>query len=108
MDPAWRQMMGESSPTSSLRRCRGGRFDRACERRTDVILPVVMQWNFWLHPRWSVFGEPGVAFRVRRYRDNKFDPFILYGGGRFHFTDTITLTMRIGYPTFSVGVSFLL
>lgn len=69
--------------------------------------PVVMQWNFWLHRRWSVFGEPGVALYVEE-GDVKFDPFVLYAGGRFHITDTLTLTMRLGYPTFSLGVSFLL
>ena len=31
-----------------------------------------------------------------------------YAGARFHFTDRITLTMRVGYPDFSLGVSFLL
>lgn len=87
------------------RHCRGR---RGCVTRNELILPVVMQWNFWLHRQWSVFGEPGVAVRLRRYRNDRFDPFILYGGGRFHFTDQITLTMRVGYPTFSVGVSFLL
>jgi hypothetical protein len=32
----------------------------------------------------------------------------IYAGGRFHFTEHITLTMRVGHPTASVGVSFLL
>jgi hypothetical protein len=69
-------------------------------------LPVVMQWNFWLHRQWSVFGEPGVSLY---FEDGhaRFQPFVLYAGGRFHFTDRIALTMRIGYPTFSLGVSFL-
>ena len=71
------------------------------------FLPVVMQWNFWLHRKWSVFGEPGVAFY---FDDGHFDfsPFVLYAGGRYHITDRITLTMRLGYPAFSLGVSFLL
>jgi hypothetical protein len=70
-------------------------------------LPVVLQWNFWLHRKWSVFGEPGVAFY---FDDGHFDftPFVLYAGGRYHFNDRIALTMRIGYPSFSLGVSFLL
>jgi hypothetical protein len=86
-----------------------------CKAVTDVVIPVVMQWNFWLHPKWSVFGEPGVAFHFRSNTgdDFSFDPFVIYAGGRFHFTDTITLTMRLGAPTwhhsaFSLGVSFLL
>jgi hypothetical protein len=36
-----------------------------------------------------------------------FDP-VFYAGGRFHFTERIALTVRAGYPDFSVGLSFLL
>lgn len=71
------------------------------------FVPVVMQWNFWLHRQWSVFGEPGLAMYVEE-GDVEFQPFVLYAGGRFHVTDRITLTARIGYPTFSFGASFLL
>jgi hypothetical protein len=71
------------------------------------FVPVVMQWNFWLHRRWSVFGEPGAALYIEE-GDVDFQPFVLYGGGRFHITDRITLTLRLGYPTFSFGASFLL
>lgn len=80
-----------------------------------VMLPVVMQWNFWLSREWSVFGEPGIAFHFYNHHadyvneDNglKVDPFVFYAGGRWHFSDYAALTMRLGYPTFSVGVSFL-
>jgi hypothetical protein len=87
---------------------------RVCVRASDSIghvdyfyLPVVMQWNFWLHRKWSVFGEPGMAFY---FQDGDFDwdPIVLYAGGRYHFSDRIALTLRLGYPTFSLGVSFLL
>lgn len=71
------------------------------------FVPVVMQWNFWLHRQWSVFGEPGLALYVEE-GDVELTPFVLYAGGRFHFTDRIALTLRLGYPTFSLGVSFLL
>jgi len=86
-----------------------------CKTPTNVIVPVVMQWNFWLHDKWSVFGEPGVAFHFRSNTGDNFDfnPFVIYAGGRFHFSDKVTLTMRLGAPTWyhstvSVGVSFLL
>lgn len=74
--------------------------------RDYVYLPVAMQWNFWLARRWSVFGEPGL---VPYFHGGKLeiDP-AFYAGGRFHFADRVTLTMRLGYPTFSLGVSFLL
>ncbi|MCA9631939.1 MAG: hypothetical protein KC766_30005 [Myxococcales bacterium] len=77
------------------------------QNHTDRI-PVVMQWNFWLHRKFSVFGEPGVAFRLRHDRGNDFDPFVFYAGGRWHFTDWGSLTFRIGHPVASLGVSFFL
>jgi hypothetical protein len=78
-------------------------------------IPIVMQWNFWLSRNWSVFGEPGVVLRiddgVKFERGgkgpDKLDPFAFYAGGRLHFSDYVTLTMRVGRPTASVGVSFL-
>lgn len=82
-------------------------------RAVDTLwLPVVLQWNFWLSRNWSVFGEPGLALRFEANDggDHRFHPEFLqlYLGGRYHFVDTVALTMRVGYPTFSVGVSFLL
>ncbi len=71
-----------------------------------VYVPVVLQWNFWLSTHWSVFGEPGIAFGTGDGNQSVFPA--LFVGGRFHFTDRIALTMRFGYPDFSVGVSFLL
>lgn len=75
----------------------------------NAWVPIVLQWNFWLSRNWSVFGEPGIAVRLRDAgrRKTSFDPIVMYAGGRFHFTDNITLTMRLGRPTMSVGVSFL-
>lgn len=75
-------------------------------------IPVVMQWNFWLSRNWSVFGEPGGALRFEAGESGHDDFHIeylqMYLGGRYHFADTMTLTMRVGYPTFSIGLSFLL
>jgi hypothetical protein len=72
-----------------------------------VFVPVVMQWNFWLARKWSVFGEPGLAIYAVDYNSFSVSP-VFYAGGRYQFTDTVTLTFRIGYPTASIGVSFLL
>jgi hypothetical protein len=76
---------------------------------TYLYMPVVMQWNFWLTRTWSVFGEPGFSVRYAS-RGDKFgiSPFVFFAGGRYHFTDRVSLTMRVGYPTFNVGVSFFL
>jgi hypothetical protein len=70
------------------------------------LIPVVMQWNFWLSRRWSVFGEPGMLLRYAE-DDVGLSPFVFYAGGRLHFSDNVALTLRIGYPTFSLGVSAL-
>jgi hypothetical protein len=78
-------------------------FDIGTHNR--VLIPVVMQWNFWLSTHWSVFGEPGIA--IGSGRDTQAWP-VLDVGGRFLFTERIALTMRLGFPAASVGVSFLL
>ena len=76
---------------------------------TDYLwFPVVMQWNFWLHKNWSVFGEPGIAFRLDDMDTFHLSPFVLFVGGRYHVSSKFTLTMRLGYPAFSFGGSFLL
>jgi hypothetical protein len=78
----------------------------------NIWIPVVMQWNFWLSRSWSVFGEPGAAIRIQSGEKDedelRIEPLQFAAGGRYHFMDSLTLTMRVGYPTFSIGVSFLL
>lgn len=71
-------------------------------------IPVVMQWNFFLHRDWSVFGEPGGVIDIGTGNNDTNVRPAFYAGGRWHFSERITLTMRIGHPTASVGVSFLL
>ncbi len=94
-----------------------------CDSINHFAVPVVMQWNFFLTKAWSVFAEPGLALnfhtgfdcdnyrdrfgrRYGCYRDNRVDP-TLFVGGRWHFSQYTTLTMRIGWPYWSIGVSFL-
>jgi hypothetical protein len=72
-----------------------------------VYVPVVMQWNFWLTQRWSVFGEPGLNIYVLTHHAFNITP-AAYAGGRFVIANGITVTARLGYPTFSLGLSFML
>jgi hypothetical protein len=86
-----------------------------------LFFPVAMQWNFFVARKWSVFGEPGLAIYHGFFDYCGNAPpgtpcsnptatgidFAFYAGGRYHFSDHVSLTMRIGYPTFSVGVSFM-
>lgn len=86
----------------------------------EIWLPVVLQWNFYLTEIISVFGEPGLAIVHRRWQgyhrgefgretftDTEFKPLVMFGGGRFQFTDLVGLTVRLGWPYISVGANFL-
>lgn len=76
--------------------------------RDRTWVPVVMQWNFWLSEHWSVFGEPGIAWRFDTKANSSRADFMLYGGARLRLAPRITLTARVGYPGFTLGPSFLL
>jgi hypothetical protein len=81
--------------------------------------PVVMQWNFFVAQRWSVFGEPGLLLYFGSYDScpqanlcpghapsgTGFEP-ALFLGGRYHLSDKTSLTLRLGFPSFSIGFSF--
>jgi hypothetical protein len=103
----------------------GGRYGGPCYDVGDanlVFIPVVMQWNFFVAQHWSVFGEPGLVIYHGWFDycagappgfNNCANPsstgvdFAFYAGGRYHFNDHVALVLRIGYPTFSFGVSFM-
>ncbi|MBN1607318.1 MAG: hypothetical protein JW940_11840 [Polyangiaceae bacterium] len=79
-----------------------------CRNKFDSVwIPLAMQWNFWLSEQWSVFGEPGVALRFGN-SEFQVEPLEFWAGARWLFAEQMALTMRVGYPTFSVGVSFLM
>jgi hypothetical protein len=89
-----------------------------------IWIPVVAQWNFFLTPVVSVFGEPGAAFVYSTWHfdgacpiydedecdDSDLDPFepVFFAGGRFLFSENIGLVVRIGTPYVSLGATFLL
>jgi hypothetical protein len=86
-----------------------------------LFFPVVMQWNFFVAKQWSVFGEPGLVIYHGFFDycagapagSNCGNPtstgvdFAFFLGGRYHFNEHVALVLRIGYPTFSFGVSFM-
>jgi hypothetical protein len=74
--------------------------------RNYVFVPVVMQWNFWLTPQWSLFGEPGLDLFFTN-RGGGAAP-TLSVGGRLQLSEIVCLIFRIGWPTTTLGVSFLL
>lgn len=73
---------------------------------SDFVVPVVLQWNFWLSDAWSVFAEGGLAAEFRTQDSNILVPDF-NGGGRFLFTEGMALVLRAGYPTATVGLAFL-
>jgi hypothetical protein len=82
-----------------------------CYDDDRFVLPAVLQWNFWFTPHWSAFGEPGIAVKFHDHNNNNNDTDLdvaLYVGGRFNFNDDIALTLRLGTPASSFGVSFFL
>jgi hypothetical protein len=86
--------------------------------------PVVLQWNFYVAKKWSVFGEPGLYIwhgiydngicydylgnrAPCSYSDTGVGP-AFWIGGRYHFNETMALTMRLGYPDIlTIGLSFM-
>lgn len=100
----------------------------ACSNFEAFFIPVVMQWNFFLSTHWSVFGEPGLAIAYNSWGSGCIDfddgrgnrvacgptpshitanPFVLFVGGRYHFSETTALTLRLGWPYATFGVSFM-
>jgi hypothetical protein len=84
--------------------CRTVNGRRDCHD-VGIAIPVAMQWNFWFTKHWSAFGEPGLMLGLRPY--NTFELHLALGG-RYQINDLVTLTLRIGTPYASFGVSFLL
>jgi hypothetical protein len=86
--------------------------------------PVALQWNFFLTPVVSVFGEAGVALVHERWNQWVACPAgagpceygfsntdvhpVFWGGARFLFSDTLGVTVRLGAPSVSAGLTVLL
>jgi len=96
-----------------------------CDNLDSFWVPVVMQWNFFLGTHWSVFGEPGLSIVYQNF-GNYYGCFdgvrsvpcaggpnhvslepVIFFGGRYHFSETAALTLRIGWPYASFGISFM-
>jgi hypothetical protein len=100
-------------------------FYNACWYHADcsatyLDFPVTMQWNFFVAQHWSVFGEPGLMLYHGFFNDcppgdqcpgvpvtTGVYP-VIFLGGRYHLSNNLALTLRIGFPTFSFGFSFFL
>jgi hypothetical protein len=89
---------------------------------TSLTLPIALQWNFYITDIITTFGEVGMAIRHTWWsydglceanrncppHHSQFYPiFYPAVGAKFMFGRTIGLTVRMGYPHFTVGASFL-
>ncbi len=90
----------------------------------SLWFPVVLQWNFFLTDVISVFGEPGLALvhdwwsgwwpgrcpgGVCPYHAShtSLAPAV-WGGARFLFSKSVGLTVRVGMPSLTLGLSIML
>jgi hypothetical protein len=86
---------------------------------TSLLLPVALQWNFYITDIITVFGEPGLAIRHTwwdycsdgdcggGYSDTSGNIYFA-GGAKFMFGRTVGLTVRLGYPHATIGATILL
>jgi hypothetical protein len=80
-----------------------------CDGHYYFRFPVGIQWNFFITRRFNAFADVGFVLGIDngyRFRSVFYPDILLQAGGRYMFTDKVSLTFRIGYPFFSLGVSF--
>lgn len=74
-----------------------------------LYLPVGAQWNLWLHRKFSVMGTLGLAIYLRNDEGDNVDlgvgPLVQVGG-RWRFRRDMHLTLRLGFPTSSIGLGW--
>jgi len=89
---------------------------------TSLTIPIALQWNFYVTDIIVPFGEVGMAIRHTSWSYDSTCPngtncptsnartypiFYPAVGAKFMFGRSVGLTVRMGYPHFTVGASFL-
>lgn len=99
------------------RRCRIIRGGAACEvggYGVAVGFPVALHWEFYFSDTWSAFAELGfqVYLPPSLFRDGYVDYYDHVGawviaavGGSLHLGDVVALTLRVGNPYVSFGIT---
>ncbi len=78
-------------------------------KKAAFYAPLVLQWNFYVLTRWSVFGEAG-GFVV--FGDPERDAHLEFAsmvGARYHLSADMAITGRVSVPQMpaaSIGMSF--
>lgn len=88
-----------------------GEHDNSFTNATAVTVPVMLQWNFYLTPLFSIFPEAGVAGVVGGCGSCGFTVWPSAAvGGRIHFNRDYrfpSFTFRLSFPSgITLGVSF--
>jgi hypothetical protein len=84
----------------------GGDLFAGRKHSNALYVPLMAHWSFFFTQHWSAFGEAGLGLRF--FDDKTRISPALNIGGRFHITEHVALTLRLGYPALAFGVSFLL
>jgi len=91
---------------------------------TSILLPVALQWNFYLTDIITVYGEPGIAIRhywssqefpggncpggICTWHNSETYALPYFGmGAKFMFGRSAGLNVRLGYPHATIGASIL-
>jgi hypothetical protein len=89
---------------------------------TSLLLPIALQWNFYVTDIIVPFGEMGMAIRhtwwsydgacvanatCPQHYSETYPIFYPAVGAKFMFGRSAGLTVRMGYPHFTVGASIL-
>jgi hypothetical protein len=72
----------------------------------SIYTPVGIQWNFFITRKFSAFADLGFILATEGFYHSVYGDFMGMLGGRYHFSDDVAFTFRIGYPFINVGVSF--
>lgn len=71
---------------------------------------ALLQWNFYLSEKWSIFPEVGVVLMFGPDRNRYWRTFaapIAMFGARYHFNRRNALLLRVGWPAgLQVGITF--
>jgi hypothetical protein len=96
--------------------CRS-RIGTGCNREYGFALgfPITLHWEFYFTDNWSAFAELGfqIFLPPSLFYGDYWDPgdhigmwVIAAAGGSYHFSEAIAITLRLGNPYFSFGVTF--
>lgn len=77
-----------------------------CSKDVSLLIPLALQWNFFFSKEFSASGEIGPMLRTDGFFSGVVPDLWLMATGRYHFNDGVALSLGLGYPGITLGVSF--